>query len=149
MPPTSIYHQLYILLYVPTLPTLVFLKIIFLGEKAWIGNILTLALLHRACVSSYSPFCICTDSYDDAHLAMTVSCLPLWDILLIEDIDCTFPSWDVDNMDELFYPMPQQQAQCRWANPYHQLQITLPGLLNVLDGIGSSGIHRWPPCSSN
>lgn len=139
-------------MYVPTLPTLIFLKIVFLGGRARIGDILALALLRGACVSSYSPFCIRTDphtfSFDDAQLAMTVSRLPPRGILLIEDIDCAFPSRDDDDVDEPFYPMPQQQARRRWANSYHRSQITLSGLLNVLDGIGS-GMHRWPSYSSN
>lgn len=74
---------------------------------------------------------------DDDQLAQTVSCLPPQGILLIEDIDCAFPSRDEEEeMEETFYPaMPMRSRHRRRV--HQPSQITLSGLLNVLDGIGS------------
>jgi mitochondrial chaperone BCS1 len=77
---------------------------------------------------------------DDDQLALTVSRLPPRGILLIEDIDCAFPSRDEEQeMEEmLFSPTPRGR---RGRRVYQRSQITLSGLLNVLDGIGS-GRHQ-------
>jgi mitochondrial chaperone BCS1 len=69
---------------------------------------------------------------NDDGLGRIVSSLPPKAILLIEDIDCAFPSRE--ELDE-------QIRQSQYA-PYQvaRSQVTLSGLLNVLDGIGSGDV---------
>jgi len=53
-------------------------------------------------------------------------------ILLIEDIDCAFPVREDEEPTPLTYPLTQiMQPQPR------KCLITLSGLLNMIDGIGS------------
>ncbi|KAF8505057.1 P-loop containing nucleoside triphosphate hydrolase protein [Gautieria morchelliformis] len=66
---------------------------------------------------------------DDEVLAALVSYLPPKAILLIEDIDCTFPS-----REELDEEGRYQEYQ---ASSHGKSEVTMSGLLNVLDGLGS------------
>ncbi|KAF8656120.1 hypothetical protein AX16_002758 [Volvariella volvacea WC 439] len=64
---------------------------------------------------------------DDGFLQRAASAIPKRSILLIEDIDCAFPSRELDDGDEdeddnVFEP-PRA--------------VTLSGLLNIIDGVGS------------
>jgi mitochondrial chaperone BCS1 len=61
--------------------------------------------------------------------------MPKHSILLIEDIDCAFPSREEEEAREMIvYPgMPH-------SPPYHvppRAAVTLSGLLNIIDGVGS------------
>lgn len=79
-------------------------------------------------------------SLDDGQLARTVSSLPPRGILLIEDIDCAFPARDEEGqeLEDFAYSFGQPRRRRR---VYQRSQITLSGLLNVLDGIGSGTNH--------
>lgn len=77
---------------------------------------------------------------DDSVLQRAVSAIPKDSIFLIEDIDCAFPSREeaddalVDSSFMSPYPgmvMPGMMGKGRKSN------VTLSGLLNVLDGVGS------------
>ncbi|RDB18320.1 Mitochondrial chaperone BCS1 [Hypsizygus marmoreus] len=76
---------------------------------------------------------------DDAYLQKAASSIPKNSILLIEDIDCAFPSRD--DADEGDGPNYQQENHGMVSNsPFprgRKSAVTLSGLLNVLDGIGS------------
>lgn len=72
---------------------------------------------------------------DDTLLAQLVSSLPPKAILLIEDIDCAFPSREEkERSDKLPFNMPYH---------YEKSQVTMSGLLNILDGIGSGKATAW------
>jgi chaperone BCS1 len=77
---------------------------------------------------------------DDSVLQRAVAAIPKDSIFLIEDIDCAFPSredGDDASINSTYlspYPgmvVPGMQGNGRKSN------VTLSGLLNVLDGIGS------------
>ena len=82
---------------------------------------------------------------DDSFLQRAVAAVPKKSILLIEDIDCAFPS-PRDPSDQ-----SSEDIQGAYARMYAQTgsvvgfppmmggksRVTLSGLLNVLDGIGS------------
>jgi chaperone BCS1 len=74
------------------------------------------------------------NSVDDSYLQRTVSAIPKQAIFLIEDIDCAFLSREeLDEMEEMpyfSYPRKTKSGQ-------PMSQVTLSGLLNVLDGVGS------------
>jgi chaperone BCS1 len=80
-------------------------------------------------------------SIDDNFLQRAVSAIPKNAIFLIEDIDCAFPSREdgEDGEDSPFPDVskfgPMAMAGQRMARPV--APITLSGLLNVLDGVGS------------
>lgn len=71
---------------------------------------------------------------DDSYLQRAVIAAPKHSILLVEDIDCAFPS-----------PRDAaESAQGAYARMYGiapmetgRSRVTLSGLLNVLDGVGS------------
>ncbi|KAF8505056.1 P-loop containing nucleoside triphosphate hydrolase protein [Gautieria morchelliformis] len=70
-------------------------------------------------------------SMDDTRLARAVSFLPTRAILVLEDIDCAFPSrsdWDGDEFRAKPWHLP---------NKPRTSQVTMSGILNMLDGIGS------------
>ncbi|KIM42018.1 hypothetical protein M413DRAFT_445204 [Hebeloma cylindrosporum] len=72
---------------------------------------------------------------DDSFLQRSVSAIPKQAIFLIEDIDCAFPSREeLNEMDEMphYGPFPRKTKSGRPMS-----QVTLSGLLNVLDGVGS------------
>lgn len=62
-------------------------------------------------------------SWDDNVLADVVSQVPPKAIMLIEDIDCAFPS--------------REEERARKDPFAMKSSVTLSGLLNVLDGVGS------------
>ena len=68
---------------------------------------------------------------DDEQLSSLFDSTPSRCILLLEDIDCALPSReDGDEEDEMNTIGPQN-----WNS--RRSQVTLSGLLNVLDGISS------------
>lgn len=77
---------------------------------------------------------------DDSVLQRAVAAIPKDSIFLIEDIDCAFPSRD-DADDTLVNPtfMPYQGMVMPGMTPgkTRKSNVTLSGLLNVLDGVGS------------
>ncbi|KAJ7634405.1 P-loop containing nucleoside triphosphate hydrolase protein [Roridomyces roridus] len=79
---------------------------------------------------------------DDFSLARLISDTPSRWILLIEDIDCAFPSREDDDEDE--DEKDEQRKRDRRGNRYQSNQllppksaVTLSGLLNVLDSVSS------------
>ena len=95
--------------------------------------------------STYS-CCLSSFSVDDAFLQKAASAIPKHSIFLIEDIDCAFP-------------LPREDADARYPSVnyftgyvipeiyppsamnsivlHRKGDVTLSGLLNVLDGVGS------------
>ncbi|KAF7979724.1 hypothetical protein HWV62_41082 [Athelia sp. TMB] len=72
---------------------------------------------------------------DDAFLQRAVSSLPKHSLLLIEDIDCAFPSRDEDEDTQ-----DAHSSMYRGGHPFmvpHGSKVTMSGLLNVLDGVNS------------
>ncbi|KAL5518422.1 BAT2_1 [Sanghuangporus vaninii] len=69
-----------------------------------------------------------SDYMTDENLATLVSSTPPRCILLLEDIDCAFPSREDDD-----------EATDRWGNPVIRTHstVTLSGLLNILDSVTS------------
>ena len=81
-----------------------------------------------------STFSFLCNSVDDSYLQRAVSAIPKQAIFLIEDIDCAFPSREeLDEMEE----MPYFSYPGRTKSGRPMSQVTLSGLLNVLDGVGS------------
>jgi len=81
-------------------------------------------------------------SVSDSFLARAVSSMPKQSILLIEDIDCAFPSREDEDQDIApSAPPPFHPQGVPLYPPYGPLgsrsTVTLSGLLNVLDGVGS------------
>ncbi|KAF7289168.1 hypothetical protein MIND_01377900 [Mycena indigotica] len=83
---------------------------------------------------------------DDAYLQRAASAIPKHGIFVIEDIDCAFPSRDDDDdMDDAAYtafmhntnPHRSVRGMARMAVPAARTAVTLSGLLNVIDGVGS------------
>ncbi|KAF7360859.1 hypothetical protein MSAN_01115500 [Mycena sanguinolenta] len=80
---------------------------------------------------------LASNSVDDSFLQSAASSVPKNGIFLIEDIDCAFPSRE-DEEAELGIP-----EAMRMQNPGHMRatrptrMVTLSGLLNVIDGVGS------------
>jgi chaperone BCS1 len=81
---------------------------------------------------------------DDSYLQRAASAIPKHGLFLIEDIDCAFPSReDEDELDELdpttgAVMLPQMYRKAaRRAGRAQRSAVTLSGLLNVIDGIGS------------
>ena len=77
---------------------------------------------------------------DDSCLQRAVASIPKQSILLIEDIDCAFPSRE-DLEDEQLAMMSGFPGMVPNLNPFVHSQrksaVTLSGLLNVIDGVGS------------
>lgn len=69
-------------------------------------------------------------SLDDAGLARLVGSTPAHSIILIEDIDCAFPS-----REELEKQKKAKESGITLAET--KSTITLSGLLNVIDGVSS------------
>jgi len=67
---------------------------------------------------------------DDSFLQRAMSCIPKHSIVLIEDIDCAFLS-----REELASSPSRPWMGFRSMNP--NSRVTLSGLLNTLDGVGS------------
>jgi chaperone BCS1 len=77
-------------------------------------------------------------SVDDTFLEEAVSSVPKGSILLIEDIDCAFSRED-DEDDDFHgsgygYPV---QGFIKPVRRTRRSAVTLSGLLNILDGVGS------------
>ncbi|KAF8055229.1 P-loop containing nucleoside triphosphate hydrolase protein [Lyophyllum atratum] len=73
---------------------------------------------------------------DDSFLQKAASSIPKNSILLIEDIDCAFPSRE----DEEDQPIPAPYGFVSGSYPPgagRKSAVTLSGLLNVIDGVGS------------
>lgn len=77
-------------------------------------------------------------SVDDSFLQKAASSMPKKSILLIEDIDCAFPSRDDADDDEPMmtagYP---GMVGPHFSRSGRKSAVTLSGLLNVIDGVGS------------
>jgi len=79
-------------------------------------------------------------SVDDSFLQRAVGSIPKGAILLIEDIDCAFSSREDEDEDDAdrrsmpFLPFPMGMGGGRGNR---RSAVTLSGLLNVLDGVGS------------
>lgn len=79
---------------------------------------------------------------DDSFLQRAASAVPKNSILLIEDIDCAFPS-PRDGSDITAEDLQESYARMYAGPPGYpgmmtgKSRVTLSGLLNVLDGIGS------------
>ncbi|CAK5269825.1 unnamed protein product [Mycena citricolor] len=67
-------------------------------------------------------FSLASGFVDDAFLQRAISTIPKRSLVLVEDIDCALPSRDSDDDD---------------YRPDRKGGVTLSGLLNVIDGIGS------------
>lgn len=76
---------------------------------------------------------------DDSVLQRAVAAIPKDSIFLIEDIDCAFPSReDGDESSPNFMaPYPGMVVPGMMAGKTRKSNVTLSGLLNVLDGVGS------------
>ncbi|KAJ6476495.1 hypothetical protein C8R47DRAFT_659965 [Mycena vitilis] len=85
---------------------------------------------------------------DDSYLQRAASAIPKHGLFLIEDIDCAFPSREDEEEEEeanagaaggaAMAAMMMQVARRRGAgSKVRHSMVTLSGLLNVIDGIGS------------
>jgi hypothetical protein len=74
-------------------------------------------------------------SVNDAYLHRVASAVPQGAILLIEDIDCAFPSRDAEDEDEDMPPFMRIER----ARPLHipSAHVTMSGVLNLMDGVAS------------
>ncbi|EPQ55978.1 P-loop containing nucleoside triphosphate hydrolase protein [Gloeophyllum trabeum ATCC 11539] len=87
---------------------------------------------------------LASNNVDDTYLQHLVSQVPARSMLLIEDIDCAFPSRDEDTEESpattTLQPglvmTPRMRRQMGMHGTSASL-VTLSGLLNVIDGIGS------------
>jgi len=91
------------------------------------------------------PNTISNSSMDDTFLQRAVAAVPKKSILLIEDIDCAFPSprdpseQSSEDIQDAYARMYAQTSGVAGYPPMMsgKSRVTLSGLLNVLDGIGS------------
>ncbi|KIY73908.1 P-loop containing nucleoside triphosphate hydrolase protein [Cylindrobasidium torrendii FP15055 ss-10] len=76
---------------------------------------------------------LASQGMDDHSLRRAASAIPKHSIFLIEDIDCAFPSREDEENDRAMQPYipPGYQTYPR------QSAVTMSGLLNVIDGVGS------------
>ncbi|KAJ7578681.1 mitochondrial chaperone BCS1 [Mycena floridula] len=77
---------------------------------------------------------------DDSFLQRAVSSIPKHSILLIEDIDCAFPSREELDFIEEYGSSGGMVTPGFASGPYPQVRrssVSLSGLLNVIDGVGS------------
>ncbi|KAF9556916.1 P-loop containing nucleoside triphosphate hydrolase protein [Agrocybe pediades] len=79
---------------------------------------------------------------DDSFLARAVSSIPKRAIFLIEDIDCAFPSREDEEADTASAHLAIASGMNQFGMGMHagrrpRSSVTLSGLLNVLDGVGS------------
>lgn len=78
-----------------------------------------------------------TGSIDDPFLQRAVSSIPKHSLLLIEDIDCAFPSReDAEELEEQSLPVYHGIGPPPFGMR-SQSKVTLSGLLNIIDGINS------------
>ncbi|KAG7089533.1 hypothetical protein E1B28_011207 [Marasmius oreades] len=73
---------------------------------------------------------------DDSFLQRAASSIPKRSIFLIEDIDCAFPR-DDDAETPLDFLANIPGLPRRYSNGIRRSAVTLSGLLNVIDGVGS------------
>jgi hypothetical protein len=66
---------------------------------------------------------------DDAFLQRATATIPKRSIVLVEDIDCAQPSREDDDNSDAGSPVRRERPR--------QNGVTLSGLLNMIDGIGS------------
>lgn len=90
-------------------------------------------------VRSFIPNSTTLIRLDDSFLQRAVIAVPKNSILLIEDIDCAFP---IPRDASDFAEDRQQEAYARMYSLDTMMvsgrsRVTLSGLLNVLDGVGS------------
>ncbi|PPQ68243.1 hypothetical protein CVT25_005312 [Psilocybe cyanescens] len=90
----------------------------------------------------FLPDLITIFSVDDSYLERAVSSIPKQAIILIEDIDCAFPSREDEeeeaSMNAMVMSMNMSGMGRRGALPMRtRSAVTLSGLLNILDGVGS------------
>lgn len=79
---------------------------------------------------------LASQGMDDHNLSRLVADTPSRCILLLEDIDCAFPSREDNDDDE--EPKVDQFGNPIYQQPYQMAsQVTLSGLLNVLDSVTS------------
>jgi mitochondrial chaperone BCS1 len=69
-------------------------------------------------------------------LHRTVSSLPKHSIFLLEDIDCAFPSRDEEQEQAMNHGYGGPAKFSAGLGP-PGMKVTMSGLLNVLDGVGS------------
>ncbi|KAG5717627.1 hypothetical protein E4T56_gene3769 [Termitomyces sp. T112] len=75
---------------------------------------------------------------DDSFLTKAASSIPKHSILLIEDIDCAFPSREDSDDDENRHQVNQFGFHPAYGPVSgRKSAVTLSGLLNVIDGVGS------------
>jgi chaperone BCS1 len=81
---------------------------------------------------------------DDNMLRRAISSLPKHSIFLLEDIDCAFPSREEEEEEERMMKRGMAATPAQWGYPrafrMNQkpvINVTMSGLLNVLDGVGS------------
>jgi hypothetical protein len=74
-------------------------------------------------------------SIDDGYLQRIASAVPRGSILLIEDIDCAFPSRDAEDEDE-FVPLPMPPGMVM-PSRIPMARVTMSGILNLMDGVAS------------
>ncbi|KAJ6534266.1 P-loop containing nucleoside triphosphate hydrolase protein [Mycena capillaripes] len=79
---------------------------------------------------------LASNNVDDAFLQQAASSVPKNGIFLIEDIDCAFPS-RTDEEDEAAEPMSMGRGNAMMGRARAPGPVTLSGLLNVIDGVGS------------
>ncbi|KAJ6534248.1 P-loop containing nucleoside triphosphate hydrolase protein [Mycena capillaripes] len=79
---------------------------------------------------------LASNNVDDSFLQQAASSIPKNGIFLIEDIDCAFPS-RADEEDEPMEPMTVMRGNGMMTRARAPRAITLSGLLNVIDGVGS------------
>ncbi|KAJ6464867.1 P-loop containing nucleoside triphosphate hydrolase protein [Mycena sanguinolenta] len=76
---------------------------------------------------------------DDSYLQRAASAIPKHGLFLIEDIDCAFPSREDEEEQEMDIMATMQRNIPRGHGVAQRTRslVTLSGLLNVIDGIGS------------
>ncbi|KAJ7713413.1 P-loop containing nucleoside triphosphate hydrolase protein [Mycena metata] len=77
---------------------------------------------------------LASNAVDDSFLQNAASGIPKNGIFLIEDIDCAFPSRadEEEELNAIMEPLPRGHMRARPPR-----SVTLSGLLNVIDGVGS------------
>jgi len=79
-------------------------------------------------------------SVDDTFLEQAVSSVPKGSILLIEDIDCAFVREEDEDEEDLGgdFPLRDRMVTSHLiGRRQRRSAVTLSGLLNILDGVGS------------
>jgi mitochondrial chaperone BCS1 len=80
-------------------------------------------------------------SIDDGYLLRIAAAVPRGSILVIEDIDCAFPSRDANEEDEieadLLRPQMAASVGVRGMTMAVPGRVTMSGILNLMDGVGS------------